>query len=534
VFKAIKQEIKLVSRKKIAKMSAKNKKFDDYRERIGKRSGVVTNSLTMPSRSNDHFDPFFCAKNANVIAKVIWRRIDSGTYTPEPAKKFDIPKKGGGFRGLTSFSIPDNAVAQLVYRSIVRRNIRVFSANSYAYMPDRDMFDAIRSLGGIHPKEKIFSVQVDFKQFFDRIPHEFLNGLIEGVGDRKPALRITQIEKGIIRAFLTHESVKKIQRKSGVGLAIVKEKRDIGTPQGSSVSLVLANLALHDLDKKLEMLSGKFARYADDVVVLTSTYEQALSVEQAFYNYAYENKLEVHKTKSPGISAFADNDQEIRTVGKIDFLGYRFTRSGTTISTDVEERIKGKIRKLVHLYLINYIRDGKFNAKRVGILPPKFDWDLLGLISEIRRAVYGGNSEKNISECLYREVRIRRMHGIMAHYGLIEDMEPFKRLDGWMVNEIRRAMCKRDLLIRKCLSQKNQCGLRPSNAELLSGSWLDMDSWIKKEDADGEVILPEVRMPSFVRACKASKIHIKNFGLDKRDQTLNGSSNDLSDLFEYY
>ena len=533
MFGSIKHEIKLISRNKIAKMASRNKKFKEYRERIEKRSGLVSAPLTAPVRSNDHFDPYHCAKNANIIAKVLWRKIEDGTYKPEAAKKFDIPKKGGGFRELTSFAIPDSAVAKLVYRSIVRRNIRVFSANSYAYLPDRDIFDAIKALSGIDPKAKTFSVQVDFKKFFDRIPHDFLNELIDGSEKGKSVLRITQMERRIIRAFMTHESLKKITKRSGAGTALVEETRSIGTPQGSSVSLILANLALHDLDKKLEMLSGKFVRYADDIVALTGTYEQALCVEQAFYDHAHLNKLEVNKKKSPGISAFAEHEQEIRTVKEIDFLGYRFTRLGTTISDVVEAKIKLKISRLIHLYLIQYIKGGNFNPYRVSVVTPNFDWDLLGLISELRRTMYGGNSEKNISESLYKESKIRRMHGIMAHYALIEDMAPFKRLDGWMVNEIRRAMRQRELLIRQSLSCSTQSGLLPSNAELLSGSWLDMNAWVKEKNSDGNIILPEVRMPSFIRACKAAKIHIKNYGLDRRDKSLNGSSNDLSDLLEY-
>ena len=530
---AIKKEIKSTSRRMIAKMAAKNKKFEEHRERIKKRTGLTPFPVTPPKRTNDHFDPYYCTKNCNIISKVIWARIQNGTYKPELARMFDIPKKDGGTRPLTSFSIPDNVVAKLVYRSIVKRNLRAFSPDSYAYLPDRDIFDAIKVLGDTNPHEKTFAIQVDFKKFFDKIPHEFLHDLIGANSENWSPLRITSTERRIIKAFMSHESEKTIIKRASGVTQKVKEKRSVGTPQGSSVSLILANLALHDLDKSLQLKSGKFVRYADDVVALTNNYEQALQVEQAFYDHAHKNDLEINRKKSPGISAFSETEQEIRTTGDIDFLGYRFTPRGTTISDEVEKKIKWKIGRLVNLYLIQYIRDGSFNPARVSVSAPQFDWDLLGLISELRKTIYGGNSEKNISGCLYREEKIKRMYGIMAHYALVDDLAPFARLDGWMVNNVRRAMKYRETLIRHALGVTYKSGLTPNNAQVIDGSWLDMDAWIKKEGEDGVEPLPEVRMPSFVKACKAARLHAKNHGIDRRSKDVNGSSDDLSDLLEY-
>jgi retron-type reverse transcriptase len=255
-------------------------------------------------------------------------------------------------------------VAKLVYRSIVKRNLRAFSPDSYAYLPDRDIFDAIQALGDTNPHEKTFAIQVDFKKFFDNIPHEFLDNLIGANSENRSPLRITSTERRIIKAFMSHESEKTIVKKASGATQKIKEKRSVGTPQGSSVSLILANLALHDLDKSLQLKSGKFVRYADDVVALTNNYEQALQVEQAFYDHAHKNALEINRNKSPGISAFSETEQEIRTTGHIDFLGYRFTPRGTTISDQVEEKIKLKIGRLVNLYLIQYIRGGELQPRQ--------------------------------------------------------------------------------------------------------------------------------------------------------------------------
>lgn len=526
---AIKRELKRTSYRKIAKKLHVEKKFDEHRNRIQKRSGLALSPKPARAKGKDWFDPYYCARNANGISKKIWRDLANGTYTPIMAKRFDIPKKDGGSRELTSFSIPDGVIANLIFRSIVKRNIRVFSESTFAYLPDRDIFDAIKSLAEERDEAKVFAVQIDFKKFFDRIPHDYLENLISGVDREVSTLKLTTLEKSVVRAFMRHDSEKHHRKRRRTGVEKIGP-RTIGTPQGSSVSLVLANLALHDLDVKLGIMSGKFVRYADDVVALTSTYEQALSVEDAFHSHAIRNKLEINREKSPGIAAFSDKEQEIRTISEIDFLGYRFLRSGTTISQQVEHKLKVKMSRLVNLYLHHYIKTS-FNYYRCSDGPTPYDWDLLGLISELRRSIYGGNSERAIRDCLYRQARIKKMHGIMPHYALISDPEPFRRLDGWMVNTIRRAMRFRSQRIKGPLSTHlgSVCPL-PSNRQMIDGSWLDMDAWRRDHEDDP---LPEVRMPSFVRGWKAANIEARNHGIPRSEKGLNASSEDLSDLFEY-
>lgn len=530
LFKAIKAEIKNISRQKISDEIHRDKKFDEYRARVEKRSGVPSTSKPKPTHKRDWFNPKYCARNANSIAKWIWRDLQNGSYKPQSAKRFDIPKKGGGTRELTAFSIPDSAVAKLIYRSIVRRNLRVFSDSSFAYLPDRDIFDAIRSLGRIDQRSKVFAIQIDFKKFFDLIPHEYLEDLMNGKGEASPILRMTAMEQSVIRAFMVHDSDKFVRTKKR-SCVEAQGPRSVGTPQGSSISLVLANLALHELDTELNLLSGKFVRYADDVVAMTATYEQALAVEHAFHWHADTNGLKINREKSPGIAAFATKDQEIRTISEIDFLGYRFLFSGTTISEEVEHKLRRKISRLINLYLHHYIKRS-FNYYRCSAGPVPFDWDLLGLISELRRSIYGGNSEKEIRDSLYREARIKRMHGIMPHYSLITDEAPFRRLDGWMVNSIRRAMVFRNQRIQGIsgASTYQACPL-PNNAQLIEGTWLDPDAWRQTHDDEP---MPETKMPSFVRAWRAAKIHAKNHGIPRTDKGLNASNEDIADLFEYF
>lgn len=515
---AIKRAIKRISHQKIAKSISQFKRTNDHKKRIQKRTGLVKFGPTRHGvRTYDWFDPKYCARNANSISKVLWRSIRDGTYEPLPTKKFEIEKKGGGTREINSFSIPDSAIAQLIYRGIIKRNIRRFSSSSFAYMPDRDIFDAIISLRDFDRRSKIFATQIDFEKYFDKIPHEYILRLL-----RDQAIHTTTLELKVLRAFLNHKS----SIWDGSSWKI-EGKRKIGTPQGSAISLVLANLANHELDRQLSLLSGKFVRYSDDIVALSSTYDQALAIEHAFFWHCEQSGLVVNRKKSPGIAAFSEVQQEIRTTNHIDFLGYRFSFEKTELSPSVEKRLRGRLSKIINLHLIHYAKhlgSGSYRASR-GPIP--FDWDLLGLISELRKSIYGGNSEADIVQTISRGQRMRRMWGVMSHYHLIEDPKVLVRLDGWLLSIVCRAM-----KTRRHLRISHGCDCpTPTRRELIDGSWLHPDAW--DENEDGEKILPELSFPSFIRAWKASSLHFRRYGVGRIADTGKGSNQDLSDLFEY-
>jgi hypothetical protein len=114
---------------------------------------------------------------------------------------------------------------------------------------------------------------------------------------------------------------------------------------------------------------------------------------------------------------------------------------------DVESRLKRTLSRLINLYLIHYIEKHQPNGKRVGA---GFDWDLIGLISEVRNILYGGLTEEQLDQFIKRGVKLPRMRGLMGFYALLDDKKALARLDGWLLSTIRRALAKRYKIMVAC------------------------------------------------------------------------------------
>jgi hypothetical protein len=493
---AIKREIKKLCDRVLARQTSRKKKDRDYAARFEKRTGVAAGVSSTPTQTavSRHFDPLYCKRHANFLAKTIWYKALEGTYKPQPALNFFIEKPGGGKRSLMAFSIPDTAFANVLMRRLRERNIKRFSPHSFAYHPDKNIFDAILDLRSfIRSTPKIYSVQIDFKNYFDSIPSSYLLKLL---GDRE-IFALTPCEKIALKEFMFHPYAQR--QDFSMGQFSTRRK---GTPQGSSISLILANLANHSLDTRLEKLPGKFVRFADDVTALCESYEDAIKIERSFSDHCRDTGIEMNRRKSPGIAVLADRSAEIRTVHHIDYLGYRFTEHGLALSSRTIARIKRKISHLIDVYLMNYPRTVAFNHTRVGHAPD-FDWDLLGLITEIRNYLYGGLSEAEIWAMLKEGRKLRRVKGLMSFYALLDDKEGLRHLDGWLAGTVRQAMKARaDLLASKYGTN----GLTPSSRELIRGNWMDLAAWRGEPK-------PDLRLPSFVRGWRAARKYFFTFGL---------------------
>ncbi|WP_156254983.1 reverse transcriptase domain-containing protein [Sandarakinorhabdus oryzae] len=492
---ALRTEIKRLSRKAFYKIQKQAEIEQKYRDQFEKRTGTtpgISLKTAKPFLSR-HFDPAYCSRNANFLAKVIWYKVLKKAYEPSPAMRIALPKPDGTKRHVMAFSIPDAALANVVLRRTRSRNIKRLSPSSFAYHPDKNVFDAIISLREFEPESQLFAVQIDFEKYFDNIPSWYLKKKI----DDASLISLTPHERHIFQRFIYHRYADREDYGKGVFA-----RKHTGTPQGSSVSLLLANLANHELDTALTSSAGKFVRFADDVVALCNNYEQAQEIEKCFSLHCRKSGLVINKKKSPGIAIIAPSEGEIRTFSGFDYLGYRFTNDGLTVPDRVKRKVIFKISRLINLYLVHYLHVG-FNRERAGVAPD-YDWDLLGCIYEMRNYLYGGLAEADLAAFIQDGLKLPRMKGLMGFYCLIDDPSTFREIDGQMLSLLRRAMVTRNQIL--ATKYKAACP-NPSNRALATGDWLNLSVWRGGEP-------PEARVPSLVRGWRAARKHFFTFGLE--------------------
>ncbi|ERM80152.1 hypothetical protein P872_14400 [Rhodonellum psychrophilum GCM71 = DSM 17998] len=242
---------------------------------------------------------------------VIWNRLASGSYHPQPVREVEIPKKDGSMRKLGIPTLRDRIAQQVIKDYMEKRIDRLFHTNSYGYRPLKSAHQAVEQV-----RQNNFGfdwvIDMDISKFFDEVDHDLILKAVSHV-----------IEEKWVLMYVERWLNMPVQKKDGT----IVPKQGKGTPQGGVISPILANLYLHfAMDKWLSKHYPRirFVRYADDVVIHCSTHQQAEQVKEALINRLAEVKLRVNESKTHIAYCKDYRRKGNHETVKFEFLGFSY------------------------------------------------------------------------------------------------------------------------------------------------------------------------------------------------------------------
>ncbi|MBB6482745.1 group II intron reverse transcriptase/maturase, partial [Spirochaeta isovalerica] len=231
-----------------------------------------------------------------------WNRIKRalllGYYVPSPVLRVEIPKKSGGKRLLGIPSILDRVIQQAIAQVLNPLFDPDFSDSSFGFRPERSAHGAVRQVNSYVKSGYKYVVDLDLEKFFDTVNHDILMHRVSGKVRDKSVLKL-------IGRYL----------RAGIQLENGEiAPTEMGTPQGGPLSPLLSNILLDRLDKYLEGRNVQFARYADDVIILTKRKCDADKLMREITVFLEKRlKLVVNQTKT-----------KVAKIMECSFLGFTF------------------------------------------------------------------------------------------------------------------------------------------------------------------------------------------------------------------
>ena len=207
-----------------------------------RRNGKSSGSDGM---SSDQFE-----QQLEVELNKLRQQVLSGTYRPQPVRRYFVKKASGGERPISIWAIRDRVLQRVVADLLMPSLELMFLDCSYGFRPGRSVQDAVKAVTAARDRGFRWVLDADIQDCFGSIDLSLLMGFVRKVVDNGAVI-------GLIDQWLKTP----IEKSS---------HRTVGVSQGGVISPLLANLYLHHFDLMLAaaLPKSKLVRFADDFVVL--------------------------------------------------------------------------------------------------------------------------------------------------------------------------------------------------------------------------------------------------------------------------
>lgn len=265
-------------------------------------------------------------KSLSKVIRELERKLLAGTYRPGEIRRKNIPKAGGGERGLGIPNVVDRIVQEAIRQTLEPLYEPEFHGSSHGFRPGRSCQTAIREAHQYVSEGYDWVVDIDLEKFFDRVNHQRLMAVLgRKIGDERLLKAIHRMLKS------------EVVMPEGV---VVRTEE--GVPQGGPLSPLLSNIVLDEMDRELERRDLRFVRYADDCNVFVRSERAGKRVMTSLKSFIERRlRLKVNEGKSA-----------VARPRERHFLGFRLEDETPDGEVDIRlskrtcERIETRLREM--------------------------------------------------------------------------------------------------------------------------------------------------------------------------------------------